>query len=101
LFVLLTCLNGEFQHPQLNPLATGLMNAQQGGAIAVWASSGLTEFPSQALMNRGFYNELFLLDHQGRGPRLGDATTRAKSVISDSDVRRTWILFGDPSMRLK
>ena len=101
LFVLMTCLNGEFQQPQLNPLATGLMNAQQGGAIAVWASSGLTEFPSQALMNRGFYNELFLLDHQGHGPRLGDATTRAKSVISDSDVRRTWILFGDPSMRLK
>jgi len=101
LFVLMTCLNGVFHHAQLNPLGTGLMNAQQGGAIAVWASSGLTEPSSQALMNQRFYDSLFQLDHQGRGPRLGDATVRAKSVISDPDVRRTWILFGDPSMRLR
>jgi hypothetical protein len=101
LFVLMTCLNGEFQHPQLNPLATGLMTAQQGGAIAVWASSGLTRPPPQAILNQQFYNLLFQLDRQGRGPRLGDATMRAKSAIGDPDVRRTWILFGDPSMRLK
>jgi hypothetical protein len=101
LFVLMTCLNGEFQHPQLNPLATGLMTAQQGGAIAVWASSGLTRPPPQAFLNQQLYSLLFQLDRQGRGPRLGDATMRAKSAISDLDVRRTWILFGDPSMRLK
>jgi hypothetical protein len=101
LFVLMTCLNGEFQHPQLNPLATGLMVSPQGGAIAVWASSGLTRPPPQALLNRQLYGLLFQLDRQGRGPRLGDATMRAKAAISDPDVRRTWILFGDPSMRLK
>ena len=101
LFVLMTCLNGEFQHPELNTLATGLMNAQQGGAIAVWASSGLTEPPPQAIMNQRFYDFLFQLDHHSRGARLGDATMRAKSAISDPDVRRTWILFGDPSMRLR
>ena len=101
LFVLMTCLNGEFQHPELNTLATGLMNAQQGGAIAVWASSGLTEPPPQAIMNQRFYNLLFQLDRQGHWSRLGDATMRAKSAISDLDVRRTWILFGDPSMRLR
>jgi peptidase C25-like protein len=101
LFVLMTCLNGEFQHPQLNPLATGLMTAQQGGAIAVWASSGLTRPPPQAILNQQFYNLLFQLDRHSRGPRLGDATIRAKAAISDADVRRTWILFGDPSMRLK
>jgi len=86
---------------QLNPLATALMKVQQGGAIAVWASSGLTEPPSQSIMNERFYMELFRLDREGNGPRLGDATLRAKSVISDPDVRRTWILFGDPSMRLR
>lgn len=101
MFVLMTCLNGEFHHPQLNPLATGLMTARQGGAIAVWASSGLTGPPSQAILNQRFYSELFHLDREGRGPRLGDATTRAKAVISDLDVKRTWVLFGDPSMRLR
>jgi Peptidase family C25 len=101
MFVLMTCLNGQFHHPQLNTLATGLMNARQGGAIAVWASSGLTEAPSQATMNQRFYRELFQLDQQGHSLRLGDAVFRAKSVIDDLDVRRTWILFGDPSMRLR
>jgi len=101
LFVLMTCLNGELQQPQLNTLATGLINAPQGGAIAVWASSGLTAPPPQAMMNQRFFNLLFQLDRQNRGPRLGDATMRAKSYTSDPDVRRTWILFGDPSMRLK
>jgi len=52
-------------------------------------------------MNQRFYNLLFQLDRQGHWPRLGDATMRAKSAINDPDVRRTWILFGDPSMRLR
>jgi hypothetical protein len=32
---------------------------------------------------------------------LGEATAKAKASVSDQDVRRTWILFGDPSTRLK
>ncbi|MFY9573095.1 MAG: C25 family cysteine peptidase [Blastocatellia bacterium] len=101
LFVLMTCLNGEFQHPELNTLGSALMNSSRGGAIAVWASSGLTAAGAQGLMNQQFYGFLFALDGQGRQMRLGDATTRAKSGISDIDVRRTWILLGDPSMRIK
>ena len=30
-----------------------------------------------------------------------DAIIKAKSVVRDPDVRRTWVLLGDPSMRLK
>lgn len=101
LFVLMTCLNGQFQHPQLNVLATALMNAHRGGAIAVWASSGLTEPRAQVVMNQRFYTELFQQDRKGRGPRLGEAVLRAKAIVGDPDVRRTWILFGDPSMRLR
>jgi hypothetical protein len=32
---------------------------------------------------------------------LGEATMKAKAATSDQDVRRTWILFGDPTTRLK
>ena len=31
----------------------------------------------------------------------GGSTMKAKAAISDTDVRRTWILLGDPTMRLK
>ena len=32
---------------------------------------------------------------------LGDATLAAKHASTNTDVRRTWILFGDPTTRLK
>ena len=32
---------------------------------------------------------------------LGRAVLEAKSGVTDQDVRRTWILFGDPAMHLQ
>ena len=32
---------------------------------------------------------------------LGEATARAKAAVTDADIRRTWVLLGDPTMRLK
>ncbi len=45
--------------------------------------------------------ELVRLLFQGSGLTLGEAMVRAKAAVSDPDVRRTWILFGDPALRLK
>ncbi|HXI91335.1 MAG TPA: C25 family cysteine peptidase [Blastocatellia bacterium] len=107
LFIAMTCLNGEFQQPQLNPLATALMNSREGGAIAVWASSGMTAPSAQSLMNQQFYTTLFQTNGPAKGKSaqapltLGQITNNAKSAVADPDVRRTWILFGDPSMIVK
>jgi len=32
---------------------------------------------------------------------LGEATAKAKAATGDSDIRKTWILFGDPTTRLR
>jgi hypothetical protein len=93
---MMTCLNGYFDDPALSSLAEALMKSQ-GGAVAVWASSGMTMPDEQALMNREFYRQLFA----NRGIALGDAIKRAKAATSDGDVRRSWILLGDPTMRLR
>jgi hypothetical protein len=45
--------------------------------------------------------ELFRLLFQGRPMTLGEAVVRAKAAVPESDVRRTWILFGDPTMPLR
>ena len=63
----------------------------------MWASSGLTEPGPQFQMNQAFAHALF----SQPGMAVGDAVLRAKSGIEDPDVRRTFILFGDPMMRLK
>ena len=102
LFVSMTCLNGYFQDAAADSLAEALLKAERGGAVAVWTSSGLTEPSAQALLDQEMFRLLFgsgLLKSQSL--TLGEAATRAKSSISSVDVRRTWILLGDPSMKLK
>jgi hypothetical protein len=32
---------------------------------------------------------------------IGEATTQAKSGVADVAVKRTWNLFGDPTMKLR
>ena len=71
--------------------------ANGGGAVAVWASSSLTEAAPQGVMN----DELFRLVFNGSQATLGDAVTAAKQAVADIDVRRSWVFFGDPAMRLK
>jgi len=72
----------------------------EGGAIAVWASSGLTLPGQQALINQQLYRLIFA--NPGMAVMtIGEATSRAKSATTDIDVRRTWLLVGDPTMRLK
>lgn len=99
LFVMMTCLNGYFLDPGAYSLAEALMKAERGGAVAVWASTGITAPEEQAAMNQQLFRLLF--PGVGQSMTLGEATAKAKAAINDGDVRRTWILFGDPTTRLK
>lgn len=95
-FVMMTCLNGYFDDPVLESLAESLLKAS-GGASAVWASTALTEPGQQELLNQEMYRLLF----SGSSITIGEAAARAKHAVTDADVRRSWILFGDPAMHLK
>ena len=95
-FIMMTCLNGYFQAPNADSLAESLLKAGQGGAVAAWASSGLTEPDEQSLLNQAIIRLLF----NGESLTLGEAVMRAKAAVPDGDVRRTWVLFGDPATKL-
>jgi peptidase C25-like protein len=96
LFMMMTCLNGYFLDPVVDSLAEMLLKAEGGGASAVWASSGMTEPADHGLLNREVFRLIF-----DAGLTVGEATVKAKASVSDLDVRRTWILFGDPAMKIK
>jgi hypothetical protein len=96
-FVSMTCLNGFFQTPYADTLAEVLLKAKGGGAVAVWTSSGMTEPDKQAVMNKELIRLLFGRERL----TIGEATAKAKASVGDQDVRRTWILFGDPTTKLK
>jgi hypothetical protein len=109
-FVMMTCLTGAFDDPSLDSLSESLMNAPQGGAAFVWASSAITQPASQGIINKSLFALLFTpgpvsgggnSSNGGSSLTMGQAAAKAKASAGDPDVRRTWIFFGDPSMPFK
>ncbi|MEW6128691.1 MAG: C25 family cysteine peptidase [Acidobacteriota bacterium] len=96
-FVIMNCLNGYFLHPTTDSLGEALMKAERGGALAVWTSSGMTHPSPQASVNQDLYRLWFA----NQTLTLGEVIQKAKSLTTDSDIRRTWILLGDPMTRWK
>jgi len=97
IFTMLTCLNGYFVQPT-DSLSEILMKNPNGGAVSAWASSGLTTPDIQEIMATRFFNQI----NVGNLTRLGDLIKDAKTTInSGRDVRLSWILLGDPAMKVK
>jgi len=96
LVIVANCLNGQFNIPPLESLAEGFIKNPNGGGVAVYASSGETIPDGQQQMNIKLYQTLF----GAQSMALGDVTKLAKAATNDMDVRHTWILLGDPSMKI-
>ena len=96
-YLLMDCLNGFFQDVYSTSLAETLLLAPNGGAVAVWASSGFTNQPPQASMNQALLQIL----KTNPSSSIASAIVQAKTGVTDNDVRRTWIFFGDPAMLLQ
>jgi hypothetical protein len=98
IFTMLTCLNGYFILPVNDSLSEILIKSSNGGAVATWASTGLTTPDIQTVMGDRFYNQL----NAGSIKRMGDLIRDAKSVLpSGADVRFSWVLLGDPALQVR
>jgi hypothetical protein len=98
LVVAMTCFSGFFHglFPE-ESLAEALVREPGGGAIGVWASSGMTDARWQASMDRELLRQMF----RGGWLSVGEAMRAAKKVVGNRDVRSTWVFFGDPALRLR
>ncbi len=95
-FLIMDCLNGFFQDVYAQPLGTTLLLAPNGGGVAVLASSGLNQPSPQTSL------DTFIVQNAlNATTTLGDSILQAKTQISDPDVRKTYVLFGDPAMQMK
>ena len=97
IYLMMTCLNGYTDGAFTGSMTESALSAN-GGAIAVWSSSGETRANAQFPVSAAATAMLF--DPNGQ-MRFGDIFRQAKYGTIDSDVRRTWMLFGDPTMRLR
>ena len=94
LVVAATCLNAYFVDIGREALGPALLRTPNGGAWGVWASSALT-LPTE----HGLLSRTLLAAALNEGLTLGDATLKAKQIVTDPDVRASFHLLGDPSAR--
>jgi hypothetical protein len=97
----LTCLTGAFQTPAVRgtSLDERLLLAPNGGAVAVWGSSGLGVGHGHAALARGFMRQLW--SAPARTATLGALTMAGyRELFATSpccyDALHTYALFGDP-----
>ncbi len=101
IFTTFTCLNGLFNHPQIDALAETLLWTKDGGVVAAVAPSGRTTTSQQSPIADMFYAVLL----SGEAETLGEALQAAKAAEAGNenlkDVIHTFNLLGDPALRFQ
>jgi hypothetical protein len=101
LVINMTCLTGLFTHPRVQSLTEVLLWKPDGGAVAVLAPTSLTLSSDQSFLSQPLVQGLF----NDRAARLGDVFLQAQREVpaqdaGTRDVVRTFLLFGDPALKL-
>jgi hypothetical protein len=99
-FAALSCIVGRYERPAQDCLAESLMVRTNGGAIAVWAPSGLSMNYAARRLGDGFFRAL----HQDGIGVLGEAIRRAKAGYANGSEDRVMLgivnLLGDPALKI-
>ena len=96
------CLNGFFVHPYTDAtIAEALLRKADGGAVAVWSSSSLGAAGDQAILFAHLFRELTAEAPPTVGQAIARATAAAARAGVSPELLPTFILFGDPALRLR
>ncbi|MEQ1603717.1 MAG: C25 family cysteine peptidase [Pyrinomonadaceae bacterium] len=96
-YSMLTCMNGYFVLPNGDSLSESLLFSPTGGAAAAWASTSETTPDIQLIMAIRFFETM----STGNIHTIGDLVKDAKTVLDQgADVKLSWVLLGDPAMKL-
>lgn len=102
LITVANCLNGFFAGPAARPaLAELLQRREGGGALAVWAPTGLAQPEGHAALFTALYQALFTRDLTTLGASTAAAKIEAYGISTAwGELAETYVLFGDPASRL-
>lgn len=99
IFTTFTCLNGYFNHPDVDALAETLLTAPNGGIVAAVAPSSRTTTHQQFQVADVFFAYLLT----GEAATLGEALQIGKQENADNhsirDVIYSYNLLGDPALQ--
>jgi hypothetical protein len=101
IFTTFTCLNGYFNHPEVDALAETLLWAEDGGVVAAVAPSGRSLTLQQLPIADVFYRMLLSGEATTLGEALQEAKVAGAADASLSDVIHTFNLLGDPALQFQ
>ncbi len=96
-----TCLVGQFGFPGQESLGESLVIAPGGGAVAVWAPSGLSLNPLARHLGEGFYRATFDDGELVLGEAILQAQARYALAGRDRYLLDIYNLIGDPATIMK
>ena len=98
-FVAMTCSVGDFAIPGQPSLAETLLLKKDGGAVAAWAPSGLSQNDLAVRLDKSFVASAF----RGDGATIGDIVVRGLKDLDVPDaapMRYMYNLLGEPVSRV-
>jgi hypothetical protein len=103
--VSMTCLNGFFEYPEayaFPSFAEALLRPGDRGAVAIFASTGMTEPEGQRVLDAALFEAIFKRDLRTLGPAISYAKQELMANgMEYEEVGNTFLLFGDPATVLK
>jgi len=97
----MACIIGRFEVPGFTAFAETLIDNPHGGAVAVWAPSGVDYNAQSGTLDRALFAQLF----KEKATTLGDVVRGAAAGFlaagGSGNTLLTYNLFGDPATRLR
>jgi hypothetical protein len=97
-----TCVANRFEIPGTLCLGESLVLRPEGGAVAVWAPTGISRNPEACALDRRFLQNLS--EAAGQGMPLGEIILRSCEEFAEdgnpSYILRMYSLLGDPAIRM-
>ena len=101
----MACYEGYFDYPNLPCLGESIVRAEGKGAVASWSATGAGPALGHHYLNQGFFTAVFsdTISEIGTATYLGKLNLYNKTGGEASgyrDLMDTYVLFGDPFMKL-
>jgi hypothetical protein len=96
-----TCYVGRFEIPGYDSIGEALVLDTDGGAVAVWAPTGLSINTEAVALGKGFITSIFQNGEEILGDAILDALQAYASGNFTFSLHEIYTLFGDPALRLK
>lgn len=100
IFITATCEFGKFDDPLRTSGGELTLLNPKGGGIALMTTTRLVFSSPNYLLNRVFYNRVFVRNSEGKPKRIGDIFMEVKNLRSSDVNARNFSLLGDPALDL-